>query len=101
MADAAAPPTAAQPTAATMGDARSARLSLAFSCVGHFFSHFLPTLYFTAVLSLGPSFPTLSHGDLVALATLGTVLYGALAVPAGWLGDRWSGIGMMVIYFLG
>jgi MFS transporter, FSR family, fosmidomycin resistance protein len=31
----------------------------------------------------------------------GFVLYGVAALPAGWLGDRWSAEYMIVIYFLG
>ena len=33
--------------------------------------------------------------------SLGLVLFGVAALPAGWLGDVWSQIGMMVIFFLG
>jgi MFS family permease len=29
------------------------------------------------------------------------VLFGAGALPAGWLGDRWSATGMMVVFFVG
>ena len=29
------------------------------------------------------------------------MLFGVAALPAGWLGDRWSQIGMMVIFFIG
>ena len=29
------------------------------------------------------------------------MLYGVAALPAGWLGDRWSQVGMIVIFFLG
>jgi MFS family permease len=43
----------------------------------------------------------LPYGELLGLSSLGLVLFGVAALPAGWLGDRWSQIGMMAIFFLG
>src|SRR6185312_1522951 len=43
----------------------------------------------------------LSYGELLSLSLAGYVLFGAAALPAGWLGDRWSAEAMMVVYFLG
>jgi FSR family fosmidomycin resistance protein-like MFS transporter len=40
------------------------------------------------------------YGDLLSLSLGGFVLFGLGALPAGWLGDRWSAEGM-VIFFLG
>ena len=79
---------------------RSARLSLGFSCVGHSFSHLLTLLYPTVVLALEHEWG-LPYDQLLALALAGSVLFGLGALPAGWLGDRWSAAGMMVVYFLG
>ena len=42
-----------------------------------------------------------SYEDLLTLWTIGAFLFGAAALPAGWLGDRWSARGMMSIYFVG
>ena len=39
--------------------------------------------------------------ELIALWTLGAILVGAAALPAGWLANRWSMTGMMVIFFIG
>jgi MFS family permease len=80
--------------------ARSARLAMAFSNIGHFFSHLLMLLYPTVVLALEGRFG-LSYGELLSLSIPGYVLFGAAALPAGWLGDRWSAEHMMVLYFLG
>ncbi len=80
--------------------ARSARLSMAFSNIGHFFAHFLMLLYPTVVLALEGRFG-LSYGELLSLSIPGYVLFGAAALPAGWLGDRWSAEHMMVLYFVG
>ena len=41
------------------------------------------------------------YHELIELWTLGAFLVGLGALPAGWLGDRWSASGMMVIYFMG
>ena len=73
---------------------------MVFSNVGHSFSHMFTVLYATAVLYL-PKVFNLPYGELLGLSSLGLVLFGVAALPAGWLGDRWSQIGMMVIYFLG
>jgi FSR family fosmidomycin resistance protein-like MFS transporter len=81
--------------------ARSARLSMAFSNIGHFFSHLLMLLYPTVVLALEGHFGNLTYGELLSLSIPGYVLFGAAALPAGWLGDRWSAEHMMVLYFTG
>lgn len=79
---------------------RSARLAQHFANVGHLLTHLLMLLYPTVVLALEGSFG-LSYGELIALSFPGTVLYGLLALPAGWLGDRWSAERMMVTFYLG
>ena len=78
----------------------SAKLSIAFSQIGHSFSHIFMLLYPTVVLALEKEFHQ-SYGELLVLMTLGNVLFGVAALPAGWLGDRWSTLGMMVVYFFG
>lgn len=79
---------------------RSARISLFFSNVGHAYAHIFMLLYPTVVLVLGLEF-ALSYGGLLSLALPGFVLFGAAALPAGWLGDRWSALGMMAVFFIG
>jgi len=74
--------------------------AILFSNVGHSFSHMFTVLYATAVLYL-PKVFELPYGELLALSSLGLILFGVAALPAGWLGDRWSQVGMMVIFFLG
>ncbi len=78
----------------------SARLAQAFTNAGHVVNHALMLLYPTVVLVLEPEWG-MSFGELIALMLIGQVVYGAAALPAGWLGDRWSTLGMMVIYFVG
>ncbi len=80
--------------------APSARLTLTFSCLGHLYVHLFTAFYFVIVLSLEEVW-SLPYHELVELWTLGALLVGLAALPAGWLGDRWSARGMMVLYFLG
>jgi MFS transporter, FSR family, fosmidomycin resistance protein len=81
-------------------NSRSADLALIFSSVGHFFAHLLMLLYPTVVLVLEGRWG-MSYGDLLSLSLGGFVLFGLGALPAGWLGDRWSAEGMMVLFFIG
>ena len=76
------------------------RAAIVFSNTGHACTHMFTVLYATAVLHL-PQVFGLPYGELLSLSSLGLVLYGVGALPAGWLGDRWSQVGMMVIFFLG
>ena len=79
---------------------RQARTAIIFSNIGHGFSHMFTVLYASAVLYL-PKVFDLSYGELLGLSSLGLILFGVAALPAGWLGDRWSQIGMMAIFFIG
>jgi len=81
-------------------NSRSAGLALAFSSVGHFFAHLLMLLYPTVLLVLEGHWG-MSYGELLSLSLGGFVLFGLGALPAGWLGDRWSAEGMMVVFFVG
>jgi MFS family permease len=71
-----------------------------FSNVGHLLSHLLMLLYPTVVLTLERQLG-LTYGELLALSVPGAFLYGMCALPAGWLGDRWSAEYMMVIFYVG
>ncbi|HSE77680.1 MAG TPA: MFS transporter [Alphaproteobacteria bacterium] len=71
-----------------------------FSNVGHSYSHILTILYPTVVIALEKAWGA-SYGELLALMLAGQMLFGLAALPAGWLGDRWSMIGMMVAFFIG
>ncbi len=43
----------------------------------------------------------LSYAELIPYATPGFIAFGVCAIPAGWLADKWSREGMMLIFFLG
>jgi MFS family permease len=79
---------------------KSQRLALVFANAGHVLTHLLMLLYPTVVLALERRF-ALSYGELMLLSLPGTVLYGAGALPAGILGDRWSAERMMVLFYVG
>lgn len=70
-----------------------------FSCIGHTYSHLLTMLYLTVVLTLEREWG-MGYAELIKLSTLGALLFGAGALPMGWIGDRWSAVGMMVVYFV-
>jgi MFS family permease len=82
------------------GPQGSSRLAQLFSNLGHSYSHIFMLLYPTVVLALETELH-MSYGELIALLTVGYVLFGVGALPAGWLGDRWSMVGMMLVFFLG
>ena len=78
----------------------SPRLTLVIASVAHSFSHMFILLYATVVLALDVKF-NLSYAELQWLSVPGFVMFGVAALPAGWLGDRWSARGMIVIFFIG
>ena len=62
--------------------------------------HMFAAFYFVIVLSIEQIW-MFSYDDLISLWTLGALLIGLGALPAGWLSDRWSRSSMMVIMFIG
>src|SRR5690606_41731299 len=76
------------------------RLRLLFLNLGHTYDHLFMLLYATAVITMEAHFD-LTYGELLALATPGFIAFGAGALPAGWLGVRWSRIGMSTRFIIG
>jgi MFS family permease len=56
--------------------------------------------YFVIILSLEQEW-NFTYNELISLWTLGALLIGLGALPAGWLSDKWSRSFMMVIMFFG
>ena len=75
-------------------------LTIVFSSIGHAFMHMFAAFYFVIVLTIEKEW-SFNYDELIALWTMGALLIGLGAVPAGWLSDRWSRSSMMVIMFLG
>jgi MFS family permease len=76
------------------------RLNFLFLNLGHFLDHFCILIVATVVLALGPQWG-MSYDELIPYATPCFVMFGLGAVPSGWLADKWSREGMMVVFFLG
>jgi len=77
-------------------------MALIFSCLGHALMHMFTAMYFVIAVAMEKTgWQSLSYAELVQLWSLGALMVGAAAIPAGWLGDRWSASGMMVVFFLG
>ncbi len=74
--------------------------TFAFLNLGHAYDHLFILLYPMVVLALEDVFQA-SYGELLTLSVYGFVAFGAGALPAGWLGDRWSRRGMMIVFFVG
>lgn len=80
---------------------RGQRLNFAFLNVGHFLDHLFMLIFATvAALRLTEEWG-MSYAALIPYATPGFVAFGICALPAGWLADKWSREGMMVIFFIG
>jgi FSR family fosmidomycin resistance protein-like MFS transporter len=73
---------------------------LVFSSLGHAYMHMLTAFFFVLALALERSW-SIPYHELVRLWTLGALLVGVAAIPAGWLADRWSAPGMLVVMFFG
>ena len=64
----------------------SDRLTLFFSSLGHMLMHMLAAFFFVVVLTLEGEWDRPYH-ELIELWTLGALLIGLAALPAGWLAD--------------
>ena len=77
------------------------RLNFLFLNVGHFLDHLFMLIFATvAALRLAEEWG-MSYAALIPYATPGFVAFGICAIPAGWIADKWSREGMMIIFFLG
>ena len=77
------------------------RLNFLFLNVGHFLDHLFMLIFATvAALRLAEEWD-MSYAALIPYATPGFVAFGICAIPAGWIADKWSREGMMVIFFIG
>ncbi len=69
--------------------------------LGHFLDHlFMLVFASVAALRLTDEWG-MSYASLVPYATPGFIAFGVCAVLAGWIADKWSREGMMVIFFIG
>ncbi|WP_366657405.1 MFS transporter [Fodinicurvata sp. EGI_FJ10296] len=83
-----------------MANGNIERRRILFLNVGHAYDHWFMLIYATAVIAMEREFD-LGYGGLMALSTPGFIAFGLGAIPAGWLGDRWSREGMITVFFVG
>ena len=77
------------------------KLHYLFLNVGHFLDHLFMLVFATvAALALSKEWG-MSYAELIPYATPGFIAFGAFALPAGWMADRWSREGLIMIYFIG
>ncbi len=76
------------------------RLRFLFLNIGHFLDHLFVLIFATAALHMTTEWG-LSYAELIPYATPGFIAFGIGAIPAGWLADKWSREGMMIVFFLG
>jgi len=69
--------------------------------LGHFLDHlFMLVFASVAALRLNSEWG-MSYAELIPYATPGFVAFGVCAILAGWMADKWSREGMIVIFFIG
>ncbi len=70
------------------------------SSFGHFYIHLCTAFYFVIVLALEQVWQ-LPYHQLLGLWTLGSLMVGVVALPAGMLSDRLGASNLMVVFFVG
>lgn len=78
----------------------TAKRNFLFLNIGHLLDHFFMLIFTTAVLTMESEFAD-SYGRLLLLTTWSFFFFGGASLPAGWLGDKWSRTGMMLVFFIG
>ena len=77
------------------------RLNFLFLNVGHFLDHLFMLIFATvAALRLADEWG-MSYAALIPYAMPGFVAFGICSIPAGWIADKWSRKGMLIIFFIG
>ena len=77
------------------------RVEFLYLNLGHFLDH-LFMLIFASVAALHlTSEWGMTYAELVPYATPGFIAFGVCAIAAGWIADKWSREGMIVIFFIG
>ncbi len=80
---------------------RQRQIGFLYLNLGHFLDHLVMLIFATvAALRLTGEWG-LSYAELVPYATPGFIAFGVGAIVAGWIADRWSREGMIVIFFVG
>ncbi len=76
------------------------RINFFFLNLGHFYDHLFILIFATvAAMTLAAEW-NMSYAELIPYSVPGFVAFGVAAIPAGWMADKWSRSGMMVIFFV-
>ncbi|MFN1516216.1 MFS transporter [Vibrio owensii] len=68
--------------------------------VGHALNHYFLLIFPSVVLTLYKEWG-MSYADLLQVGSAAMLVYGVMSLPAGWLADRWSRKGMMIVFYFG
>ncbi len=68
--------------------------------LGHLLDHFVMLVFPTVVVALARDWNR-PYAELLPLTLGGFIAFGAFAIPAGWLADRWSRYKMLALFFFG
>jgi MFS family permease len=69
--------------------------------LGHFLDHLFMLIFASVAAFRLTSEWGISYASLIPYATPGFVAFGVGAILAGWIADKWSREGMIVIFFIG
>jgi MFS family permease len=76
------------------------RWLIPFINLGHLLDHLAMLVFPTAVVAIGRAWDR-PYSELLPLALGSFIAFGAFAIPAGWLADRWSRYRVLTIFFFG
>ncbi len=76
-------------------------LKFLFLNIGHLLDHYPVLIFATAAAVRLTTEWDISYAGLIPYATPGLVAFAVGSIPAGWLADRWSRDGMIVVFLLG
>ena len=69
--------------------------------LGHFLDHLFMLIFASVAAFQLNSEWGMSYAELIPYATPGFIAFGVCALLAGWIADKWSREGMIVIFFIG
>ena len=69
--------------------------------LGHFLDHLFMLVFATAAALRLNSEWGMSYAELIPYATPGFIAFGVCAILSGWIADKWSREGMIVVFFIG
>jgi len=80
---------------------RRSQVKFLYLNLGHFLDHLFMLIFASVAAFRLSSEWGISYASLIPYATPGFVAFGIGAILAGWIADKWSREGMIVIFFIG